>query len=286
MIALSFVRKPEDVSQLRKLIVSKNKSSFIISKIEKLEAINNLEKIVDLSDGIMIARGDLGVELPLEQVPHLQKEIISLCNLKGKVVITATQMLESMIEHPRPTRAEVSDVANSIYDGTDAVMLSGETASGKYPFEALATMDKIVSEAENNYSDCHANLTEKPPINDTIENAISHAACFAAKDIGAKYIVAFTQSGLTAKLISKYRPIVPVVALTPNYDTYNKIAIFWGVTPILINKVANFDNLLHETIEVLKKKEMVKHGECIVMTCGTPINVTGKTNTIKALFID
>lgn len=276
-VALSFVRDPDDVVHLKQLIGDHWPPVSVIAKLEKPEALEHLDEILDVADGVMIARGDLGVELPPERVPPAQKLITKKAIAKGKPVITATQMLESMIMNPRPTRAEASDVANAIFDGTDAIMLSGESASGKYPIESVRMMDRIatVAEASVDYEEMRKHdLTSSA-------HAIAHAACDMAADMKAKAIAAFTRSGSTAKLISQFRPPTPVIALTQHMHVYRQLALVWGVTPLMLTEVSDSESTLAMVEETLLKKGMVQAGDNIVITGGLPIAARGPANFVK-----
>jgi pyruvate kinase len=281
-VALSFVQRPEDINEIKWIIESYGKQMPVVAKIEKPQAVEAIDKITDLADAIMVARGDLGVEMPAEEVPSIQKNIIRLCNQKGIPVITATQMLDSMIQNPRPTRAEASDVANAILDGTDAVMLSGETASGAYPIEAVKTMDRIIRYTESQ-GDTGWRLRRR---NDgrvyPIELAIGYCACQAAEMVNAKAIICLTQSGSTAGMISRYRPMLPIIALTWLEETYNKLALLWGVRAFLVSEI--FDNM-DDAVEKLKNKimelKLVKEGDTVVFTSGLPFSKRRKTNDLR-----
>lgn len=279
-IALSFVRKAQDLIDLKKLAGSNEIK--IIAKIEKPEAITELDAILDHCYGIMIARGDLGVEMPIHEVPAAQKHILERCSRRGKPVITATQMLESMIENQRPTRAETTDVFNAIVEGSDAVMLSGETASGKHPFDAVRMMAAIAIEAEKiRDKDPEQVNRVLPEVEKNIENVIAHAACESALDLQASCIVPFTFSGSTAQHISKYHPPTPIIALTPNRSTCRALSLSWGVTPLLVKNISNTDEMISYTEQILREKEMVKKGDVIVIVAGVPLGVQGSTNLIK-----
>lgn len=281
VVAMSFVRKPEDIKDVKKIIADKNGDISVIAKIEKPEAVRYLDDIIKVSDGIMIARGDLGVEIPLEKVPPLQKEIIRKSRQLGKPVITATQMLESMKSHARPTRAEVSDVANAIFDGTDAVMLSAETSVGLYPAETVTTMDRIIEEAERSQGDFQ-NLTMN--FNDpalSIADAISCSACEAAEQLNARAIVAFTTSGFTAKMVSKNRPNTNIIAFTPSEIVQHQLNLCWGVLPIKMEFLENTDEIVKKTEEVLLAKKLVQQGDIIVILLGSPVFIKGTTNLMK-----
>ena len=287
-VAASFVRKASDVEDVRACLKSYGGDNIrIISKIENREGVDNLDEIIDASDGIMVARGDLGVELPAHEVPILQKRMIKSTIRQGKPVITATQMLDSMIRNPRPTRAEVSDVANAVFDGSSCVMLSGETASGKYPVEALKTMADIAEAAENaidywgRFQD-HNLVTGTS----TISNAITHSCCLTAMDLGATAILAATNSGYTAKVISRYRPACPIIAVCQSERTRRQLAISWGVQPYLTGEVDSTDRLFSVAVEVAKKEGAVKSGDTVVITAGVPIGFSGSTNLIKAQVVE
>lgn len=276
-VALSFVRDPEDIKSLRALVDQHWPQPMIIAKLEKPEAIEHLDEILDVADGVMIARGDLGVELPPEKVPPTQKLITKKANAKGKPVITATQMLESMLEHPRPTRAEASDVANAIFDGTDAVMLSGETAAGKYPIEAVAMMDRIASAAENSLDFSKLHQHELP----TSAHAIAHAACAMAVDMKARVIAAFTKSGSTARLISQLRPPGPIIALTQHIHVYRQLSLNWGTKPLMLTEVSDSEATLALVEDTLLDKGVVFPGDSMVITGGLPIAARGPANFVK-----
>ncbi len=286
MIAASFIRKATDVLDIRSLL-DKNGGEYIqiFSKIENREGVDNIDEIIRYSDGIMVARGDLGVEIPTEEVPVVQKMIISKCNAAGKPVITATQMLDSMIRNPRPTRAEASDVANAIFDGTDAIMLSGETASGKYPVEVVKTMSRIAIKAEEyiNYEE-HFSKRRKQNV-PNVPNAISVATCSTAMELNASAIITSTQSGQTARQISKYRPECNVLACTPYDRVARSLALNWGVFPIVTPKFNDTDELIEKTSEVVLAKNYVEKGDLVVIVAGIPMNYVGSTNMMKVHII-
>jgi pyruvate kinase len=294
-IALSFVRRPEDIEQLRALVPRGVK---LVAKIEKDTALKNLCGILDASDAIMVARGDLGVELPFEEVPLIQKQIIREAGLHGKPVITATQMLESMVHAPRPTRAEASDVANAILDGTDAVMLSAETAVGEYPLEAVQAMDRIAREMESQRQSrgvtidaalgrrsagdgalAHHRSTPSGPIR--TEDAIAVAVCAAAEMLSAPLIVCFTSSGFTARKVATCRPTVPVFACTPEPETFRQLALVWGVTPALTEHSTNYDTMLAAARRQILERQLAQPGERLVVTAGVPFDMPGTTNLLK-----
>jgi len=281
-VALSFVQRATDLILLKHTMRIKGIRIPIIAKIEKHEALENIDAIIDEADGIMIARGDLGIEIPLEQVPVMQKMIINKAGIKGKPVITATQMLESMVENSRPTRAEVTDVANAIFDGTDAVMLSGETAIGKYPIEAVKMMAKIACSTEEALPYEEILNQRRAAISDSLPDAISHAACYIAQDVDAKAIICCTQSGYTARMVAKYRPRPMVIAVTPLKTTYRSLALSWDVLSLKINYTENTDEMMENAKEVAKEAGLVDSGDTVIITAGVPIGVPGKTNTIKA----
>ena len=286
-IAASFVRKASDVEDIRACLREYGGESIrIISKIENREGVENLDAIIAASDGIMVARGDLGVEIPAHEVPILQKKMIKATIRQGKPVITATQMLDSMIRNPRPTRAEVSDVANAVFDGTSCVMLSGETAGGKYPLEALNAMVGIVEEAEQSINYWRQfqkhRVTPEPNIND----AITHTCCLTAMDLDAKAILAATNSGRTARMICRFRPACPVAALTMQEKVRRQLAISWGVYPFLTGEVNSTDRIFSLSVECAVKEGLVKNGDTVVITAGVPLGRSGSTNLIKAQVID
>ena len=291
-IALSFVRRPEDMDQLRALVP---KTIKLIAKIEKDTAIKNLAEIIAASDAVMVARGDLGVELPFEEVPLMQKRLIRESNLQGKTVITATQMLESMVHAPRPTRAEASDVANAILDGTDAVMLSAETAVGEYPVEAVRAMDRIARQMEPNLKGRSAayeagvgfsrrrgsdqSADAMPPIR--TEDAIGLAVCVAAELLATSLIVCFTSSGFTARKVAAYRPGAPIFAVTPEAETFRQLALVWGVVPTLVDHMPTYDSMLEVARQRILEHQLAEPGEAVVVTAGVPFDVPGTTNLLK-----
>jgi pyruvate kinase len=282
-LALSFVRHPADVAALRELCQTLGRAVPIITKLEKPEALQHLGEIIAASDAVMVARGDLGVELSPEEVPVWQKRIIAECARAAIPVITATQMLESMREHPRPTRAEASDVANAIFDGTDAVMLSAETAIGQYPVESVAMMRRIATaaEAEQRRWRHQEWLARTEDGQLTIADAVSRAAVTVAEEVGARAIVAFTESGSTARLASKRRPQVPILACTPLVQTARRCSLYWGVTPVLVRTVNDTDEMIQLTAEEAKRLSLVQSGDQVVLTAGVPMGRPGTTNTIR-----
>ncbi|HXG18585.1 MAG TPA: pyruvate kinase [Methylomirabilota bacterium] len=282
-IALSFVRRADDITLARQAMQRAGRTAPLIAKIEKPEALTNLDAILTLSDAVMVARGDLGVELEPERVPVVQKEIIRRCNRRGLPVIIATQMLNSMIEHPRPTRAEASDVANAVFDGADAVMLSGETASGAYPFEAVKMMVRIVLAAEEQKAKERPTSPPEPlALPADFPEVTCGIACRAAREAGAMVIAAFTMSGLTARLLSRFRPIVPVVAFSPDARVQRQLALFWGVIPRTMEPVTCSEALVRRGEEELLAGGFVRAGDRVVLVFGAPIAaVVGQTNSIR-----
>ncbi|UNK17275.1 pyruvate kinase [Paenibacillus sp. N3/727] len=281
-IAASFVRKASDVLEIRELLKSHNAEHVqIISKIENQQGVDNLDEILEVSDGLMVARGDLGVEIPAEEVPLAQKRMIEKCNIAGKPVITATQMLDSMQRNPRPTRAEASDVANAIFDGTDAIMLSGETAAGKYPVESVLTMSRIAEKAESalNYRDLF--LKQRIAQDTSITEAISQSVAISALDLNAKAIISSTESGQTARMVSKYRPKAPIVAVTTQERTMRHLALSWGVTPVKGERATSTDEMFEYALQGGQKSGLVKEGDLVVITAGVPLGKSGSTNLIK-----
>lgn len=280
-IAASFVRKASDVLAIREILERNNATDIqIISKIENQEGVDNLDEILKVSDGIMVARGDLGVEIPTEDIPVVQKMMIRKCNELAKPVITATQMLDSMIRNPRPTRAEVTDVANAIYDGTDAIMLSGETAAGKYPVEAVKTMASIAKRTEETLD--YDNLLKKNASNNTtVTDAISHATCTTAIDLNASAIITSTSSGHTARMVSKFRPQCPIIATTTNEKAMRQLGLTWGVYTVKSSSSKNTDEVIENSIEAAKSANFINNGELVVITAGVPVGVSGTTNLIK-----
>ena len=282
-IAASFVRKALDIEDIRAVLKKYGGEDIrIIAKIENREGVNNLDEIIEASDGVMVARGDLGVEIPAQEVPVLQKEMIAKTVSQGKPVIIATQMLDSMIRNPRPTRAEVSDVANAVYDGASCVMLSGETASGKYPVEALETMVKTITAAENSINYWGRFQKTTVPRLSTISNAITHTCCQAAMDLDAKAILTATSSGVTARMIARFKPACTIAALTMTERVRRQLAIAWGVHPYLYGTVDSTDRLFSLAVECARKEGVVRPGDTVVITAGLPIGQSGSTNLIKA----
>ncbi|HAS17724.1 MAG TPA: pyruvate kinase [Nitrospiraceae bacterium] len=279
-IAISFIRTSEDVQVVKNILEHEGASIPVIAKIEKPEAVENLEAILKVADGIMVARGDLGVEMLPEQVPIIQKEIIRRCNEEGTPVITATQMLESMIHHPTPTRAEASDVANAIVDGTDAVMLSGETAVGKYPVEAVNMMSRIAHATEDKLLGIIKPDPDRIKVKGDPEHAIAHAVYYTAMDIDAKAIVTFTRSGGTACIISKYRPNIPIIAITHTAPILKRLSLYWGVKGVHVELKENTDAMIDNVEKKLLEAALVKRGDKIIITLGVPWGVVGSTNML------
>lgn len=279
-IAASFVRKAADVLMIRKIVEEAEADVDIIAKIESRESLDNLDEIIKVSDGIMVARGDLGVGIPAEEVPLVQKVIIAKCNKTGIPVITATQMLESMIQNPRPTRAEASDIANAIFDGSDAIMLSGETAAGKYPVESVQTMARIAEKTESSL-DYDEVMIRQRCVACTVTDSISHATCTIAEELGASAIITSTQTGYTSKMVSKYRPRAPIVAVTPHENILRKMAVVWGVQPILVEHSDDTDSMISVAIESSLKAGLIAAGDLVVITAGVPVGFHGTTNLVK-----
>jgi len=280
-LGLSFVSSAKDVSSVKAILRENSAEIPTIAKIERIQAVKNFDRILSVSDGIMVARGDLGVDIPLERVPLVQKEIIQKCNRTGKPVITATQMLESMVHAARPTRAEVTDVANAIFDGTDATMLSAETSIGKHPVGAVRMMAKIAQETETRLPYEQLLDSRDRWIERETDELISYSACHTAQSLGAVAIVAFTQSGSTARRVSKYRPQVPVLAITPSSTVSGKLLLHWGVYPFQIYAVSSVDELFATASKLAKDVGLAKSGDLIVITGGVPVGVAGATNLLK-----
>ncbi|HOB12119.1 MAG TPA: pyruvate kinase [Syntrophomonadaceae bacterium] len=280
-IAASFVRTAEDVLEIRRILEQEGADIDIIAKIESQEGVNNLDDIIQVVDGVMVARGDLGVEIPAEEVPLVQKMLVEKCTNAGKPVIIATQMLDSMINNPRPTRAEVSDVANAIFDGADAIMLSGETAAGKYPVEVVETMARIASRAEQALPYADILRRKRTRENLSVTDAISYATCATASNLGASAIITATRTGQTAKMVAKYRPQASIVAATPDEKIVQKLALVWGVYPVLINDVEGTDDLFEESIRAALESNYINNGDLVVLTAGVPTGRSGATNLMK-----
>ena len=286
-LAVSFVKTRQDIVEVRRLIQSYGGTMKVLAKIETRQAVQNIEEIVDVVDGVMVARGDLGVEIATEDVPLVQKKIIEMCRVRGKVVIVATQMLDSMIRNPRPTRAEASDVANAVLDGTDAVMLSGETASGNYPVQAVTTMRRIVDRAEKelelwgNHKNNEQNPVELQGI--PVPDAVSGAAVLIAKQIKAPAIISLSRSGLTAKMISKHRPECPILGVTPSQQTWRELALWWGVQPVRLSEMSDINVAAREAITTCVHQKLLPEGELVVITAGVPVGRPGSTNVVEVL---
>jgi pyruvate kinase len=279
-VALSFVRQAADLEECRRLVRAQGATAPLIAKIEKREAIEDLASILDAADGVMVARGDLGVELSTEEVPTLQKRIIEMANGAGKVVITATQMLESMIENPRPTRAEASDVANAILDGTDGIMLSAETASGRYPVEAVETMARIARYTENHYYTFRSPNRVASGSGSVVALSLARVASSVAEELDCKLIVAFTESGATARLVSSFRPRAPIAAITPNDDTLRRLALWWGVVPVKSRAAPTTDAMILHGESLLKQRGLVASGDTVLMLAGQS-HTAGATNMLR-----
>ncbi len=281
LIALSFVRAVNDVQAARSFLKERGADIPLIAKIEKWEAWQDIDRIIAAADGLMVARGDLGVEIPLEKVPQVQKEMIRKCNRAGKPVITATQMLESMIEAPRPTRAEVTDIANSILDGTDAIMLSGETAVGRYPVEAVQVMNRVALETESSLAHDKIVAEKGADLEPVTDDAIAYAACHTGLQLKAAAIVAFTMSGSTARRVAKYRPGIPILAATPSLTQRRRLVLSWGVYPFEVPDPGNVQNLFAEAVRLCRDTGVARHGDLVVVTAGLPIALPGTTNLLK-----
>lgn len=280
-IAASFTRTADDIREIRSILDQFGSRMKIIAKIESTQGVNNIDEILDVADGVMVARGDLGVEVPMEEVPVYQKHIIHLAEVRGKIVVTATQMLDSMMHNPRPTRAEATDVANAIYDGTTAIMLSGETASGAYPLEAVRTMSRIAEAAENDIDYRRRFMNRPDEVNADITTAISHSTCMVAQDINAKAIVTVTMSGFTARRISKYKPTCPIVACSVSEPVACQMNLLYGVIPLNIPQEDNEEMLFEAAVMAAKKAGVVEKGDKVVLTAGVPLGETGNTNMVR-----
>ena len=280
-IAASFTRTADDIREIRAILDQFGSRMKIIAKIESTQGVNNIDEILDVADGVMVARGDLGVEVPMEEVPVYQKHIIHLAEVRGKIVVTATQMLDSMMHNPRPTRAEATDVANAIYDGTTAIMLSGETASGAYPLEAVRTMSRIAAAAENDIDYRRRFMNRPDEIDADITTAISHSTCMVAQDINAKAIVTVTMSGFTARRISKYKPTCPIVACSVSEPVACQMNLLYGVIPLNIPQEDNEEMLFEAAVMAAKKAGVVEKGDKVVLTAGVPLGETGNTNMVR-----
>lgn len=283
ILAASFVRTKEDVLEIRKILDEHNSKMMIVSKIESMQGIKNLDEIIEVSDGIMVARGDLGVEVPLEELPILQKQIIKKAVEKGKQVITATQMLESMIHNPRPTRAETTDIANAIYDGTTAIMLSGESAQGQYPVEAVQTMSRIAERTEADI-DYVGRLKKMDSLHDgDITAAISHATCTLAADLNVKAIITVTMSGFTASMISRFRPGCQIIGCTVKRLVWRQLNLQWGMHPLLIAEENTAEDLFNEAVSAAQAAGYIEKGDKVIITAGMPLGVSGNTNQIRVV---
>ena len=279
-LACSFVRSKEDILEVRKILNEHGAKTKVIAKIENMQGIRNLSEILEVSDGIMVARGDMGVEIPLEEVPVIQKKMIKKAIAAGKQVITATQMLESMTKNPRPTRAEATDVANAIYDGTTAIMLSGETANGQYPVEAVQTMTRIAQRAELDID--YINRFQRAEMHGAdVTNAISHATCTTALDLKAAAIITVTMSGFTAEMIARYKPNCPIIACSMDERVCRQANMLWGVRPLHIDRKDSAEELFREGVRRAVEAGYVKKGDTVVLTAGVPLGVSGKTNMIR-----
>ena len=282
IVAASFIRKASDVLKIRRVLIDNGGEGIhIISKIENREGVENIGEILEVSDGIMVARGDLGVEIPTEEMPLVQKELIRRANEAGKPVITATQMLESMIKNPRPTRAEVTDIANAILDGTDAVMLSGETAIGEYPEEAVRIMSSVAIKTESTLDMKKRIVVGGIPKLNSVSNAISLATCTTAYDLGVKAIVVPTNSGTTARLVSRFRPDMPIIATVYDYKVMRRLSLLYGVYPVVVKRSSNTDEAIENSIEAAMASGLVKERDYVVITAGIPMGVSGTTNMMK-----
>ena len=285
-IACSFARSKEDILQIRAILDEHGSKMKIIAKIENMQGIKNLEEILNVSDGIMVARGDMGVEIPMEEVPVLQKRMIHMAEAQGKHVITATQMLESMIKNPRPTRAEVTDIANAIYDGTTAIMLSGESAAGLYPVEAVRTMAKIAERAEQDI-DYKGRLRKRTlPEDVDTTTGISYATCSTAMELKAAAIITVTMSGFTAEMVSRYKPDCPVIGCSVNPQVCRQLNLCWGIAPLLMKEEETEEALFEEAVKVCKEAGYIKTGDRVVLTAGVPLGISGTTNMIRVIDVD
>ena len=282
-LAASFARCKEDILEVRQILKEHNSPMKIIAKIENMQGIQNLEEILSVSDGIMVARGDMGVEIPMEDVPVLQKKMIKMAVNQGKHVITATQMLESMIKNPRPTRAEATDIANAIYDGTTAIMLSGESAAGLYPVDAVKTMAKIAERAEQDIDYRGRMQKNHDHTCQDITEAISYATCTTAMDLNAAAIITVTMSGFTAEMISKYKPGCSIIGCSVNPRVCRQLNLLWGVAPVLVEREENAEELFEEAVRNARKAGYVKQGDTVVLTAGVPLGTPGRTNMIRVV---
>ncbi len=279
-VAASFVRSAKDILAIKELIDQANCDMAIIAKIENAEGVENIDEILEVADGVMVARGDLGVEIPPEEVPIAQKKIIRKSNMIGKPVITATQMLDSMIRNPRPTRAEASDVANAIFDGTDAIMLSGETAAGKYPVLAVAMMNRIALKIEKELLTTKRDFINEP-VRNTVSDAIANATCKIAKNLDASAIITSTTSGSTARMVSKYRPNAQIIAATPSEKVFRQLKMIWGVESIITPHNHGTDEMIKSAVNTSLSKDLITNGDLVILTAGIPVSTKGTTNLIK-----
>lgn len=282
-IAASFIREADHVRCIRRIVQDAGGDIPIIAKIESEAGLRSIDDIIEVADGVMVARGDLGVEMPPEEVPIMQKMIIERCNAAGKPVITATQMLESMRRNPRPTRAEVTDVANAIFDGTDAVMLSGETAVGKYPVESVRMMDRIAARAESELPYTEMLRRKRSFSPHSIAEAISYATCQGAQDLNVKAIICSTQSGATARMVARYRPQNPIVAATPLPEVVRRLSIVWGVIPVLVPRTDNIDDMIDVSVRAAEKLGVVSDGDIVALCAGVRTNIPGSTNLLQII---
>ncbi len=281
-VAASFVRNASDVKEIKKILIDNHgEHTKIIAKIENWDGVNNIDEIIRVADGVMVARGDMGVEIPFEELPSIQKMIISKCSLAGRIVITATQMLDSMVRNPRPTRAEITDVANAVYDGTSALMLSGETSVGQYPVEALLTMSKIAVNTEKDIDYVKRFNNEKISGTRNVTTAISHSTCDTAHTLGASAIISVTKSGHTAKVVSKYKPACSIIATTVTKKVARQLALSWGVYPILTEMRDTSSSVFDQAIDKASDTDLIKNGDLVVITGGMPAGVSGTTNTLR-----
>jgi pyruvate kinase len=280
-VAVSFIKKAEDILQVRRFLQQRGATSMLIAKIERREALENLDAIIEAADGIMVARGDLGLDIPIQKVPIAQKQIIRKCNQFGKPVIVATQMLESMVDSPRPTRAEVTDVANAIFDGADAVMLSEETAIGQCPVDAVSMMAQVATETEAALPYEEILLNKGKDIQPKTEDAISYAACHASHQLGAAAIVAFTSSGSTARRVSRYRPQVPILAITSSQTTKRQLSLSWGVVAFKVELASKIIDMFAQGARIARESGLAKSGDLVIITGGVPVGRAGSTNVLK-----
>lgn len=285
-LAASFARTKEDILEVRQILKEHGSNMKIIAKIENMQGIENLEQILEVSDGIMVARGDMGVEIPLEEVPIMQKKMIQMAVSRGKHVITATQMLESMIKNPRPTRAEATDIANAIYDGTTAIMLSGESAAGLYPIEAVKTMDRIARSAERDINYREKMDRSGNEVKGDVTTAIAYATCSTAMALNASAIITVTLSGFTAEAISRYKPACQIISCTMSERVSRQLNLLWGVNPVLTKMAANEEELFADAVEESKKAGFIKSGDRVVITAGMPLGVAGNTNMIRVIEVE